>query len=394
MAVAPVPRTLDIKEPQVLRHFPQDADGFYWHHRVLLAKVGPGIFIALTPDEDLERLDLHTTDHLPLQRRADFPAPQAPYVYAFDEISKADLDRLRRRAQGLASLYNDTAVDDIEAYEWVVADLSSSMFGEVVGEDLVEQGVSLGDAALVEIEGSEVFVRRVSSGNKATFISSLDAARGDLRILGDFRDSQQRRYLSLNDAVNLLKEETMTDWPLQGPRVVLDFLRAVRSGPNDLSNYHLTWLKSSGINQHSMIAHDHRILCNVLRAALEVDQLNIASLLSFEYLVRRIVQIETAVARSPQSPDFSGLEMILEDTIGVTGEANTASFNTWLASKLKEKAQVAKQTRLYREEFRSQPSDAVPRNQSDPPQKGKGKGKPKAKAKSRAALGEEGGAAE
>ena len=103
------------------------------------------------------------------------------------------------------------------------------------------------------------------------------------------------------------------------------------------------------------------------------------------------MQIETAVARNPQSPDFSGLELMLEDTIGVTGEANTTAFNSWLSTKLKEKAQVAKQTRLYKEEFRHQSSDSAAKSQGDPSQKGRGKGKSKAKAKSRAAPGSEGG---
>ena len=85
---------------------------------------------------------------------------------------------------------------------------------------------------------------------------------------------------------------------------------------------------------------------------------------------------------------------MLEDTIGVTGEANTTAFNAWLSTKLKEKAQVAKQTRLYKEEFRHQASDAAGRPQGEPSAKGKGKGKPKAKTKSRATPGAEGGAAE
>ena len=391
MAANP-PLTLDIKEPQILRHYPNDAGGFFWHHRVLLSKVGPGIFIALTPDEDLERIDLHTTDHIPLQRRSDFPAAQSPYVYAFDDISRGDLERLRRAAQGMASLYNDASLDEIESYIWMVVEHDSPQFGEEIGENVVLQGVTLGDSALVEVDGKETLVRRILASSKESVISTIDSSRGDLRILGDFRDSQQKRYLSLNDAVNLLKEEPMKDWPLQGPRVVLEFLRAVRSGPNDLTSYHLTWVKSSGVNQHSMIAHDHRILCNVLRAALEVDQINVSCLLSFEYVVRRIVQMETAVARNPQSPDFSGLELMLEDTIGLTGEANTTAFNSWLSTKLKEKAQVAKQTRLYKEEFRNQASDSAAR--SDPNLKGKGKGKPKAKTKSRAAPGGEGGAAD
>ena len=82
---------------------------------------------------------------------------------------------------------------------------------------------------------------------------------------------------------------------------------------------------------------------------------------------------------------------MLEDTIGVTGEANTTEFNSWLATKLKEKAQVAKQTRLYKEEFRSQTAESSSRNAGDVGSKGKGKNKAKAKAKNRAAPSNEGG---
>ena len=80
------PKTLDIKEPEILRHFPGDANAFYWHHGVLLSKVSPGTWIALTPDEDLERIDLHNTAHIQLEQRSGFPGPQSPYVYAFDEL--------------------------------------------------------------------------------------------------------------------------------------------------------------------------------------------------------------------------------------------------------------------------------------------------------------------
>ena len=67
------PRTLDLKDPQVLLHFPNDAGGFFWHHRVLLEKIGPGVWIGVTPDGDIERIDLNIRRYVPLDRRADFP---------------------------------------------------------------------------------------------------------------------------------------------------------------------------------------------------------------------------------------------------------------------------------------------------------------------------------
>ena len=72
--------TLDIRDHQILRHYPQDANGFFWHHRVLLCKISPGIWIGLTPDLDLERINLHDVEHIPLERRARFPDPQLPYT--------------------------------------------------------------------------------------------------------------------------------------------------------------------------------------------------------------------------------------------------------------------------------------------------------------------------
>lgn len=73
MAAAPaVPRTLDVKELQILRHYPGDINGFSWHHSLLMHEIPAGIWIALTPDDDLERIDLNNTVHVTLDRRSDF----------------------------------------------------------------------------------------------------------------------------------------------------------------------------------------------------------------------------------------------------------------------------------------------------------------------------------
>ena len=74
-------------------------------------------------------------------------------------------------------------------------------------------------------------------------------------------------------------------------------------------------------------------------------------LLSFELLVRRAIQLELAVARSPQNPEFTGLEALMEAPLTQTGAAATRSLDLWLTERLKEKAQIQKQARLFREEM-------------------------------------------
>ena len=54
----------------MLLHFPLDTDGFFWHHRVLIRRVRDAIWILLTPDGDLEVVDLATRRHIVLSRSA------------------------------------------------------------------------------------------------------------------------------------------------------------------------------------------------------------------------------------------------------------------------------------------------------------------------------------
>lgn len=51
--------TLDVSDPQILLHFPLDPNGFTEHHRLLLCRLGPGRWVAASPDYELEVLDLN-----------------------------------------------------------------------------------------------------------------------------------------------------------------------------------------------------------------------------------------------------------------------------------------------------------------------------------------------
>ena len=77
---------------------------------MLLEKTGAGTWIAVTPDGDIKRIDLNVVVRIPLERRSQFPRPQAPYVYAFDPIPRENLDSYHRRARTMANLFNDAGV--------------------------------------------------------------------------------------------------------------------------------------------------------------------------------------------------------------------------------------------------------------------------------------------
>ena len=65
-----------------------------------------------------------------------------------------------------------------------------------------------------------------------------------------------------------------------------------------------------------------------------------------------MIQVELAVGRSPTSPDYSGLDIVAGTATLPDGRASTSKFNEWVSTKLKERASVWKQERLYRQEKR------------------------------------------
>ena len=57
------------------------------------------------------------------------------------------------------------------------------------------------------------------------------------------------------------------------------------------------------------------------------------------------------MARNPAAPDFLGLDVVSESPVTAQGQAYVSAVNSWIADRLKERSQIQKQARLYREEF-------------------------------------------
>eukprot|EP00972_Heterocapsa_arctica_P016535 2439863-Heterocapsa_arctica.AAC.1 len=83
-----------------------------------------------------------------------------------------------------------------------------------------------------------------------------------------------KQYIPTRDALPMLMEETRADWPHSGPRIVKEFVGSVVEGPGNWVTYQSEWVRNSGVAEGSAVFHSHQASCEVMRLAIEVDQLN------------------------------------------------------------------------------------------------------------------------
>ena len=111
-----------------------------------------------------------------------------------------------------------------------------------------------------------------------------------------------------------------------------------------------SWERSSDVKLTSAAAREHRTLLEAVRLGLSLDQLDLPATTLGEFLLRRLVQVETAVRRAPLSSDYAGLEHMLSTSVDSTGAIVPPEFSKWSVGIIRDDAQVLKQNRLWREE--------------------------------------------
>ena len=213
----------------------------------------------------------------------------------------------------------------------------------------------------------------MGTAQKAAWIVQKESSKGDLRLLGDFRDGQNKRYLDFKAGAGKMRNSKIDDWPLVGPRVVLEVLTSVREG-TDLTAYHLTWAQASGVSCYSAAVHEHKNLCDMLRVGISTDQIDLSNLLMAEFAVRRLVQIENQTTLDWTSSWSSRLGKLGRPT-------RSASMLGWLGAE--RESECAEAVAVYREEFgfgRGRSGGHGPGEQ-DQRARGRGRGNPKGKPK-------------
>ena len=375
-AAAADPRTLNIGEPQVLVHFPRVADGLTWRHRILLHRIADGRWVTLDPDHNLVIHDFGTVRHEVLSRASAFPAARSALVYAHDPVDAGTLKAFKRQAKLQAAIWGHEDPGEMAEFAWVVADPSDACFGETISDEAFEEAAALEERGVALHKDRERFVEKVARTDLEGWLGQRRVEGHDSRLLR-LGPTSSKSILELTEAVNAMRPEpTQPRWKFDGPRACAEFLEQIRDGSGNFTSYHSEWIRLSGVNEGGAQAHEHRALCECLRLASCQDMLDLTNCAWAEHLVRRLISLEIAVERNPRHPNYAGLDIVEGGVISGRGSARVASFREHVSSRQKERANVLKQERLYREEqerFRQDPG----KGKAD----GKSKGKRKTKGK-------------
>ena len=256
------PNTLDIKALQILVHVPDDADGYPWHHRVLVLQIKGGRWVSLDPELELAVLDLDTVDYVLLNRNAAFPAEKWNDIFHFEPLPQSEVGGFRRRARTFLALHGDGGIEADELV-WVVCDPRDAYFGVIIPQATIEASDSMlegGSKGIVEHEDQFRFVEQIGKTEIVDTVKKWRSADSDIRILKVQRDAAGNRNRPLSDAVPAYTQSDMSDWPHSGERAFREASDAVLRTTANWKTYHLTWKQESGIGTGTTLCHEHETL--------------------------------------------------------------------------------------------------------------------------------------
>ena len=223
---AAVYRTPDVAERQVLILFLEDEAGFFFHHRILLqATATPGIWVAVTPDFDVETCDLNSTHVVVLGRDAPLPRPRRNDSYCFDhDIPASRFFTAKNQARDLAALLGVPGMGTgPSGSRWRVSDPAHDAFGHEIPPAVAgvpDQFVSRDDVGLAVIDDVWVTVELVLDDDEVDWRRRKTSGPGrDHRLLPDQRvvlNGVQRPFMQFRDAVAASRPSTLPGWPFDG----------------------------------------------------------------------------------------------------------------------------------------------------------------------------------
>ena len=351
-------RTLDTHFSQCLIKVPEDPNGLIYHHRILLLKGSDSQWIWLSPEGEVSAADLTSFQVSALRRDAEFPTRVAGTVFTFDALTESDLDEYFDEAKALAQILGfDASGSAADVEHWFIADPISEQYGEEIPAATVNGGpdymIKKGYCGLVLVDESWFHcIKVVGDTGFDSYLAAIRVSKArDPRLVGDDRDDDGKRFLTLESCARRMRQDTFAGWPLSGERAAKEAVDALRSaGRSSWDDHHTVWSTRSGISGKSATAREHRFLCGVLRLAMSFDQVDISNLASTELIVRRLRQIEAATKKNPRQPDFEGLDVLLDVTMDETGALLLPKFDKWVGELQGAEARTMKAGRLWREE--------------------------------------------
>ena len=314
-------RTPDTDLKQVAVEYVDDED-FQWHHRLLLERGSPGVWVCANPTMSVQQVDLIQLRVIPLSRHSPYPDALEGNLFHFEDLTVEDLDKLRREGSALASVlgYVQPTAGGDQRGIWVVSDTAHSAFAMPVPEESLSDpdlAVLKGAVGLIFLDDMWVAMQMVPPELLSDWKAQKQSGLGrDVRIGGPVPSSQ--RYVteaeaqatwatpSIGGAGSSDKsvEKRLPHSPFHGPAASREFFNQLSLSGLTLIQYDQPWRSKCGAPELGMACRMHTALCDTLRWAITADRLDPTNLVCGEALVREIIKLETAVARSPKQPDW------------------------------------------------------------------------------------------
>jgi hypothetical protein len=354
---------LDIAEKQILVYFADDPN-IQYHQRVLLQQVDGSKWLVLSPDFEIETMDLKDYSLRALPRSSAFPR-DCGAIYGFDNpADMAQLAAARAEAADLAAILGDpkAEVGEVTGTDgtWRYSDTAFAKFGQEVPQKLLGEAarVLVRDSVglLLDVQGSSgrwTAIERIDDDDLSEWYDCKRTGAGrDRRLLPTSRGSDGTRLTRLSDALpHMVRErEAVPGWPLDGPVLGPEFLSGIVSTGHELLNHADFYVQSAGVAPKGGLASEYRVLMTALHFMTTFDQVNVLNLAGCEHMLRRARMLQKAAQRSSKTPDFEGLELYLSHKLDVHGGILTVAYDRHIAEEQKTMAISLKQNRLWREE--------------------------------------------
>ncbi|CAJ1441652.1 unnamed protein product [Effrenium voratum] len=194
---------------------------------------------------------------------------------------------------------------------------------EVPTPVLAELSKALGpETAALEVEGAEA-----------------GKSPDDARILAVDYDAQDERYKEWKVVCQECAEYPFKDWPLEGPVCTHHMLKQMQRAGGTPRSWLQTWARFKQIPENDRIMFEMRTLVEAVEYGGTYDQLNLASLASFECISRRIMAIVDAFgAGGAGNPDWGAAKIFT----GYRGPEDIVmpQLKQWASKKGKEEAEL------------------------------------------------------
>lgn len=345
------------------------------HSRILCCHIQNSTWVIATPDGDVyeEQLDNANVDVVNVVQGngglgSPLPAGINPnHVYSFRPMTAAAYqDLLRQARQYAAGLRISLGLPPpglqpapgmggqapaADPLVWIAMENED---GRYIGEVVCDVGIPLppghvtlgGTKALIPTASGSLFVKQVLKSK----INTVEVQ--DLRVLPLDFDEQKNRRIDFAKTVGRMRQHDMPGGGimLDGPVSSLQVLKGMVARGLTPTTDHEHWVRTHETLRGDRSVYEMEVLTRALEAMVVVDQLNVPNLKGCELLVRRWQLIREAHRLSPGAPDYSAADVFMGWEFR-RGDGVDPALARFVASELKDQAQIAKESRKAKEEI-------------------------------------------